>query len=89
MHPVTTLRTRSPHQARIRAVVKTLLYRTFMVAITVTVAWFVTGSAVTAVNIGIATNILKTATYYCYERFWDHIAWGVPAESGGDPTETR
>jgi uncharacterized membrane protein len=44
---------------------------------TVTVAWIVVGNVGDALNIGIATNLLKTGTYYLYERTWDHIAWGV------------
>ncbi len=74
---VTRLLARSPHQERTRALVKTVLYRAFMVVITVAVAWLVTGSTGDAVSIGLATNLLKTGTYYVYERAWDHISWGV------------
>lgn len=70
---------RVPYQARRRAVVKTLLYRGFMLLITVTVAWAVVGDAGAAVNIGLAANVVKTVTYYLYERAWDRVAWGVTA----------
>jgi len=72
---------RSALQARKRAVVKTLCYRLVMVLITVAVAWTVVGDVGTAVNIGVAANVLKTGTYYVYERTWDHIAWGVSASA--------
>lgn len=72
-----------PHQVRGRAVVKTLLYRVFMMLITIGVAWVVTGSIAAAVNIGILTNVMKTVTYYLYERLWDHVTWGV---RGPEPT---
>lgn len=68
---------RSALQAQKRAIAKTLCYRLFMVLITVTVAWVVVEDMGTAVNIGLVTNLLKTGTYYVYERTWDHIAWGV------------
>ena len=68
-----------PHQHRLRAVVKTLCYRLLMVAITVTVAWAVLGNVADALNIGIAANVVKTGTYYAYERLWDRISWGVAA----------
>lgn len=68
---------RATVQARRRAIVKTLCYRLFMLLITVTVAWVIVGDAGDALNIGIATNLLKTGTYYAYERTWDHITWGV------------
>ncbi len=72
---------RSAIQARKRAIAKTLCYRLFMLLITVTVAWVVVGDVGDALNIGLITNVLKTGTYYVYERTWDHITWGV-ATSG-------
>ena len=66
-----------PHQDRLRAVVKTLCYRLLMLLITVTVAWVVVGNASDALNIGIAANVVKTGTYYGYERLWDRISWGI------------
>ncbi|MGQ3414422.1 DUF2061 domain-containing protein [Natrinema versiforme] len=64
-------------QAQKRAIVKTLCYRLFMLTITVTIAWIITGDISNAINIGIITNLLKTGTYYLYERIWDRITWGV------------
>jgi uncharacterized membrane protein len=69
--------TRSPRQARSRALVKTLSYRLLMVVVTVAVAWGVVGDAGDAVRIGLVANLAKTATYYAYERAWDRIAWGL------------
>jgi uncharacterized membrane protein len=74
---------RSAIQAQKRAVAKTLCYRLFMLAITVTVAWLIVGDIGAALNIGVITNVVKTGTYYIYERAWDHITWGV---STPDPT---
>lgn len=69
--------TRTPHQLRSRAVVKTALYRVFMLLVSVGVAYAVTGSVGQSLSIGLATNLLKTCTYYGYERLWDRISWGV------------
>jgi uncharacterized membrane protein len=68
---------RSPHQRSSRALLKTLLYRTVMVVITIVVAFFYTRDTGDALNIGIASNAIKTLTYYGYERLWDRIAWGM------------
>ena len=68
---------RCSHQARVRAIVKTVCYRLFMVTITVIVAWLVVGNVSDALNIGLVTNVVKTGTYYAYERMWNHITWGV------------
>ncbi|ELY98028.1 MULTISPECIES: DUF2061 domain-containing protein [Natrialba] len=64
-------------QAQKRALVKTLCYRLVMLLITVTVAWAVVGDVGAALNIGLVTNLVKTGTYYIYERTWAHISWGV------------
>lgn len=69
--------TRSPHQRLSRALVKTLLYRILMVVITVAVAFLFTGNTGDALSIGILSNLIKTGTYYGYERLWDRITWGV------------
>ncbi|WP_200531736.1 DUF2061 domain-containing protein [Halorubrum sp. LN27] len=68
---------RSAIHDRKRAVAKTVCYRALMVAITVLVAWVVVGDVAAAVNIGIVANVVKTVTYYSYERLWDHVTWGV------------
>lgn len=60
-----------------RTLVKTLAYRAFMFLITALVALGVTGSLADAVNIGVATNVLKTLTYFGYERAWSRIRWGT------------
>lgn len=73
---------RSALQARRRALLKTACYRLLMVVITVTVAWLVVGDVSDAVNIGLVANVVKTGTYYGYERLWDHITWGVASEAG-------
>ncbi|PSQ39538.1 hypothetical protein BRD13_02370 [Halobacteriales archaeon SW_5_70_135] len=69
--------TRSPHQRLSRALLKTMMYRTLMVVITIVVAFSFTGSTGDALSIGIVSNVIKTGTYYGYERLWDRIAWGV------------
>jgi uncharacterized membrane protein len=48
-----------------------------MVLITVVVAWVFVGDLGSALNIGIVANVVKTVTYYVYERAWDHITWGL------------
>jgi len=68
---------RSPHQRASRALVKTVLYRVVMVAITIVVAFAFTGNTAEALSIGLVSNAVKTGTYYGYERLWDRIAWGL------------
>jgi uncharacterized membrane protein len=74
---MSSLISRSALHSRKRALAKTLCYRALMVAITVLVAWVVVGDVGAAVNIGIVANVVKTVTYYSYERLWDHVTWGI------------
>ena len=69
--------TRSPHQRMSRALAKTLGYRVLMIVITVAVAFWFTGNTAEALSIGLVANVVKTGTYYGYERLWDRISWGV------------
>jgi uncharacterized membrane protein len=75
--------TDSPRQPRSRALVKTLGYRLLMIVVTVAVAWVVVGDLGDAASIGLAANLIKTGTYYTYERLWDRIAWGLPETARG------
>jgi uncharacterized membrane protein len=68
---------RAPIQSRRRAVVKTALYRVLMLAVTVAVTFAVTGDGSVAVSVGVGANVVKTLAYYCYERAWDRVQWGL------------
>lgn len=48
-----------------------------MLLVTIGVAFLVTDEVTSAINIGIATNAIKTITYYGYERAWARISWGM------------
>lgn len=69
----------NPVEAQSRALVKTLLYRVLMIAITTVVTFVVTGSTSYALTIGFTTNLVKTGTYYFYERLWARVSWGIDA----------
>ncbi|WP_259518432.1 DUF2061 domain-containing protein [Halanaeroarchaeum sp. HSR-CO] len=58
------------------SLVKALVYRLFMVVLTVAVAFAVTTDTVASLQIGIVTNGLKTGTYYLYERLWERFRVG-------------
>ncbi|WP_254838324.1 DUF2061 domain-containing protein [Natronomonas marina] len=68
---------RQPHQDLSRAVAKTLGYRLLMVCITVAVAFLVVGDVGQALSIGLVANLVKTGTYFGYERLWDRVDWGL------------
>ena len=76
----TDIVTRRTLHAHSRVIVKTICYRIFMFLITAIIALVVTGSLAEALSIGVATNLLKTLTYYGYEQLWAHISWGINAK---------
>ena len=59
--------------SRTRTLCKALGYRVLMLVTTVAIALLVTGDAGTAIDIGLAATVVKTVTYYGYERLWDAI----------------
>ncbi|MFP4529947.1 MAG: DUF2061 domain-containing protein [Halodesulfurarchaeum sp.] len=65
-----------PDRTRSELLVKALLYRLLMVLLTVAVAFLVTHDSGSALQIGIVTNVVKTGTYYAYDRFWSRLAVG-------------
>lgn len=64
-------------QSHPRTLVKTAAYRALMFAVTFAIALFFTGRVEQAASIGVATNLVKTGTYYGYERLWARIEWGL------------
>ena len=62
-------------QTGMRSVVKTGLYRVLMFVVTGVVAFVMTGDLGTALDMGIATNLIKAVTYYGYERLWARVEW--------------
>ncbi|MGM0372299.1 MAG: DUF2061 domain-containing protein, partial [Halobacteriota archaeon] len=66
----------TPDRGWWESLVKALVYRLFMVAVTVAVAFAVTTDTAASLQIGIVTNALKTGTYYVYERLWERFRVG-------------
>jgi uncharacterized membrane protein len=48
-----------------------------IIVITVVVAFVFTQDTGDALGIGLVSNLIKTGTYYGYERLWDRISWGL------------
>lgn len=65
-----------PDRSRTELLVKAMSYRLLMVALTVGVAYLITHDTGSALQIGIVTNVIKTGTYYAYDRFWSHLSLG-------------
>ena len=59
-----------------RTLVKTLIYRAWVILSTY-VMLLITGQSMTqAILPAIVINIIWTCSYYIYDRIWAHIDWG-------------
>lgn len=59
-----------------RTIVKSLTWRVGGFAMTVGVAWAVTGKAETAASIGLLDTLVKLLVFYLHERIWFKIPFG-------------
>ncbi len=66
----------NPRRSWSESLLKALVYRLFMIVLTVVVAYAVTADSTASLQIGVVTNILKTGTYYAYERIWARFQFG-------------
>jgi uncharacterized membrane protein len=62
-----------PTHSWVESLAKSLVYRLFMLALTVLVAYLVTTDTTASLQIGVVTNVIKTGTYFTYERLWDRV----------------
>lgn len=59
-----------------RTIVKSLTWRIGGFAMTMGVAWAVTGKAETAASIGLLDTLVKLLAFYLHERAWFRIPFG-------------
>jgi len=62
-----------PNHSWVESLAKSLVYRLFMLALTVLVAYAFTTDTTASLQIGLVTNVIKTGTYFTYERLWDRV----------------
>lgn len=62
-----------------RHLAKTFTWRFVGTLDTMILAWIISGSPTTGVQIGIAEVITKMIFYYLHERVWYRIDFGLPA----------
>ena len=65
-----------PDHSPLESLLKALIYRLFMIALTVIVAYVFTTDTTASLQIGLVANGIKTGTYYAYERIWDRLTFG-------------
>jgi len=69
-------------ESRKRHIAKTVTWRFVGTIDTITLAWIVTGDPLTGLQIGVAEVITKMILYYCHERVWYKINFGLIKRGG-------
>lgn len=62
---------------RRRTLVKTLVYRVWVIGSTYVMLLITGQSSTQAILPAIGINIVWTCSYYLYDRLWAHIKWGL------------
>ena len=63
-------------EARLRSLVKALVYRMVSIAGTGVLTWIVIKDIQETISITLIIQIFLVVLYYSYERIWDRINWG-------------
>lgn len=64
---------------RRRHVIKAIMYRLYSTCITILIAMIVTGDLNIGLIIGPIELVVKSVSYYLYERWWLRTAYGIKA----------
>lgn len=68
-------------ESRWRSVSKTATWRIIASLDTTMLAWVFTGNLATAVSIGGLEVITKLTLYFCHERAWSHLPYGIEVKA--------
>jgi uncharacterized membrane protein len=63
-------------ESRLRSLVKSLIYRIFVIIGTGTIVWFITRDITETISTTITVQVFIIILYYLNERIWDKIHWG-------------
>jgi hypothetical protein len=63
-------------ETRLRTVVKSALYRLFVLFTTVCLMWWEGKTIAESWTSILVINIVWTFSYYTYDRLWNMISWG-------------
>jgi len=64
-------------ESKIRTVAKALTWQVLGLAVTGALAWFHTGSLVTALSFALTTATSGLAFFFVHERIWARVSWGI------------
>lgn len=64
-------------EAHVRSIAKGVTWRFIASGTTMLVVFIVTGDMTLVASVGVVDVTLKVLFYYCHERIWGKIHWGL------------
>ena len=64
-------------ETKLRTIAKALTWQVLGLAVTGALAWFHTGSMLTAVSFALTTATSGLAFFFVHERLWARVRWGI------------
>jgi len=69
-----------------RSIAKAASWRLTGTVDTIIISWIITGRFGLAASIGLFELMTKTILYYCHERAWQKVKWGIAKIDESDGT---
>lgn len=64
-------------ESKLRTIAKALTWQVLGLAMTGALAWFHTGSILTAFSFALTTAASGLAFFFVHERLWARVSWGI------------
>ncbi|MFM2423902.1 MAG: adenylyl-sulfate kinase [Candidatus Parcubacteria bacterium] len=74
------------HESKWRSIVKGVTWRITASGTTMVVVYFMTGNLAIVAGVGLVDITLKIFFYYCHERVWGRVHWGILGSEPKRPT---
>lgn len=71
------MKSRSSRESRLRSILKAISWRALATAVTILIAYLITGELNQALRIGGIEILAKLLIYYLHERAWQLVPWGT------------
>ena len=63
--------------SKLRTIAKAVTWQVIGLAVTGALAWFHTGSVITALSFAFSTATSGLAFFFVHERVWARVSWGI------------
>mgnify|MGYP003664502459 CR=1 FL=1 len=68
-------------ETKLRTIAKALTWQVIGLVVTGALAWFHTGSMLTAMSFALSTAASGLAFFFVHERIWARVRWGISSHA--------